>query len=235
MKTLLLIFLTTGLAFGQAPENEEVIPQSSAKAEADVETQAKDNLSNLKSMFSEKDLQMSEVIKTLKAQLNLNEIHDEMFSGNKSHLKGDPPEKPNGVEELTNIALAQFRVMNPRELEQLILEQTAGGPIHSFLASDYKSLSFVVKVMQHPRALPYLGRMLDQRHKFYIFLAVVVLSFIGLFIYKRKKFKGQSYFSTLIPRFVIFFLATVVRMLVLILLFHKELKPLYEVASAHFV
>ena len=222
MRFLILIFLFLGNIHAQEPnqkskgaEEQEYVPQSSFK--------------NYTNIFSNNEKAMAETMRTLREQLDL----DQMFEG-KEHLRGDPAQKPNGAEDMLNLSLSSFRLTNPRQLEQMILEQTKGGPIHSFLARDYKSLSYVVKVLQDPKALPYLGRIVDQRNKTYIFIGVIILTMIVLFIYKRKKFRGQSFFATLVPRFVIFLGALVFKMSVLILLFHKELTPLYKLTSSHF-
>ena len=168
-------------------------------------------------------------LKILKEQLNW----DEMFEG-KDHLKGDKPEKEDGMEAILNLALGPFRLMNPRELEQVVLEKTTGGPLHSFLASDYKALSFTVKLLQHPRALPYMGRMVDQRHKFYFFIGFVIFTMIGFYMYRRSKFKGRTFVDTFFQRIFLFIFAMTIRLGVLVLLFYKELTPIYQLGSTHF-
>ena len=134
------------------------------------------SLDRFQKVFEGKNI--TEMIKTLKEQINWEDLQDKMFAGKNQKLRGEKPLKANGMEEILNVSLSSLRLMNPRELEQVVLEHTAGGPLHSLLSKDYKSLSYVVKLMQDPKALPFFGRMVDQRNKFYIFLGFVLFSFI---------------------------------------------------------
>jgi len=228
----------------KAPSNqapEQAIPRSPKKqatASDKLETTLqgfKASLDRFSKVFEEgKGKNIDEIVKLLKEQMNWNQVQEKMFSGKNKNLKGEKPLKANGMEELLNVSLSSFRLMNPRELEQVVLEHTAGGPLHSILSKDYKSLSYVVKLMQDPKALPFFGRMVDQKNKFYIFLGFMLLSFIILYIYKKKRFANQSFFSTLIPRFFLFLGVVFCRLLVFIAIFYKELSPFFEVTNSHF-
>ena len=78
-----------------------------------------------------------------------------------------------------------------------------------------------------------LGRMVDQRTKFYIFLGIVLTSIIVLYFYKRKKFKDLGFVATIFPRMFLFFGAMIFRFLVLGLLFYKEVSPMIKLTYDH--
>jgi len=248
MRVILALYLSLifSNSFCQEPEKNEAFSKKSQTTNPTKKPHKKPDkldaaLNDVKAyyahfskLFEGKEKDVGAIIKTLKEQMNWGQTQEQMFSGKNKNLKGEKPLMANGMEELMNVSLSPFRIMNPRELEQVVLENTAGGPLHAHLAKNYKSLSYVVKVMQDPKALPFLGRMVDQKNKFYLFLGFMLISFIALYTYKKQKFGNQSYFSTLIPRLILFVISGVVRFIVLIAIFYKELKPIFEVTFSHF-
>lgn len=158
------------------------------------------------------------------------DAYNEAFKQLQSEL-GDDLMDDKSYSNLLKIAIAPYKGKTEPEIRDLLIERYQDTFFGKMLIKYPKIMNFITATIADPVALPRLGKIIDERNKFYRYIWVNLGVFLMSYIMRRVFLKNKSFGQKIRIHIVIFSIMTFVRISIFLFFFNFEVERVFEIFS----
>jgi hypothetical protein len=131
--------------------------------------------------------------------------------------------------------LEPLQKMREEELNKLLLENTKGTNAGKYIMYFPKISLFAVRLIKDPKALPYLGKIVDDQDKLIRFLGIMISTLLfGIVLKRMLKREGRSILMAVTFWFVRLLILACLRLGIIYYFYSSEISPTLSIAAKTF-
>lgn len=134
------------------------------------------------------------------------------------------------LSDAIKLAIAPLRKMSSVEMRNMVLDHTRGQKYYFILVDYPKILDFIIELIRDENAIPHMVKVIENKDRFKIFVAVMLCSIIFGFVIARivstKEKNLKKIFALFVLRIIIMFS---IRIGIVYYFFSEELTPAFNV------